>query len=131
MSLLAPSAMENLLGLFVLCVIVVDLRSNSLRRRANFQKGHCACILVATLDRTYYLGLAQIINRVKLIGRSRRVLVLANGSLSPLTERLQMLCEEVFLHLEFAFMAAGAQKEVLVRTHCPQPEKRCAGSTKT
>lgn len=35
-------------------------------------------------------------------------------SLSLLTERIQMLCEEVFLYLEFAFMAADAQKEVLV-----------------
>lgn len=59
-SLLAPSAMENLLGLFVLCFIVADLRSNSLRRRANFEKGHCACILLATLDRTYYLGLSLL-----------------------------------------------------------------------
>lgn len=41
-----------------------------------------------------------------------------------------MLCEEVFLYLEFAFMAADAQKEVLVGTHYPLPEKCCAGSTK-
>lgn len=41
-----------------------------------------------------------------------------------------MLCEEFFLYLEFAFMAADAQKEVLVGTHCLLPEKHCAGSAK-
>lgn len=42
-----------------------------------------------------------------------------------------MLCEEVFLHLEFGFMAADAQKEVPIAVPiAPLPEKRCAGSTK-
>lgn len=39
----------------------------------------------------------------------------------------------VFLHLEFAFIAADSQKEVLevlVGTHYPLPEKHRAGSMK-